>query len=143
MKSWARMNSIRRLTLNALLLTIGMASYSVSSEPSLTQEDKLAEHFAANEVNDIVYRYGAIYRQLIMDRIEFDQESLRQTCIVEMRLAENGELESITAPELESNQACKVVINAVRKVGRFPMPKNRKVVERLRWVSIDFAYRQR
>ncbi len=119
------------------------AKCSVSSKPSLAQEDKLAEHFAANEINEIVNRYAAIYRQLIMNRIEFDQESLRQTCIVEMRLSANGELESVTAPELELNQACKVVINAVRKVGRFPMPDNSEVVERLRKVRINFVYRQR
>ena len=108
----------------------------------LENEAELNQEAKSQHVTSEVARYGAIYKQLIQNRIIKDDYLVGRSCNLNIKLLPTGTdgiVKGVTVLSGDS-RLCKAAKNAVYQVGNFPMPKDRVIVDKIRDINLKVDY---
>ena len=98
------------------------------------QRDGAKDQHMKDEKN----RYGAIYKQMIQQKLLVDQSFKGQECKLRLRLAANGLVLNVS--QLAGNDTlCRAAKSAVLQVDVFPMPDDPNVVKQLREINLTVS----
>lgn len=86
-------------------------------------------------VDDEVARYGAIFTQMIQQRLIVDDGLSGQECVVNMRLSPTGLLLNVEQ-KAGNSRLCRATKTAVASVSQFPMPDDGDIIAKLRDIEL-------
>ncbi|WP_025673016.1 cell envelope integrity protein TolA [Salinivibrio socompensis] len=86
-------------------------------------------------VEDEVARYGAIFEQMIQQRLIVDDGLSGQECVVNMRLSPTGLLLNVEQ-KAGNTRLCRATKTAVASVSQFPMPDDGDIIAKLRDIEL-------
>lgn len=109
----------------------------------LLQEQLAAEQAALNKVRQRqviseVEKYTAMIKQSIQQHLLVDQNMQGKSCRVNIKLAFNGLVTSVSALEGEA-KVCDAAVRAVRRADTVPMSKDRAVFEKLKNINLTVS----
>ncbi|WP_353933689.1 cell envelope integrity protein TolA [Photobacterium kishitanii] len=89
-------------------------------------------------IADEADRYGAIYKQMIQQKLLVDQSFKGQKCDLILRLSVNGLVLKVS--QVSGNDTlCRAAKSAVLQVSEFPMPDNPDVVKKLQEINLTVS----
>lgn len=86
-------------------------------------------------VDDEVARYGAIFTQMIQQRLIVDDGLSGQECVVNMRLSPTGLLLNVEQ-KAGNSRLCRATKTAIASVSQFPMPDDGDIIAKLRDIEL-------
>ncbi|OOE56932.1 protein TolA [Salinivibrio sp. ML323] len=86
-------------------------------------------------IQDEVARYGAIFTQMIQQRLIVDDGLSGQECVVNMRLSPTGLLLNVEE-KAGNTRLCRATKTAVASVSQFPMPEDGDIIAKLRDIEL-------
>ncbi|OOF28622.1 cell envelope integrity protein TolA [Salinivibrio sp. IB872] len=86
-------------------------------------------------IQDEVARYGAIFTQMIQQRLLVDDGLTGQECVVNMRLSPTGLLLDVKE-KAGNTRLCRATKTAVVSVSQFPMPDDGDIIAKLREIEL-------
>ncbi|WP_077577275.1 cell envelope integrity protein TolA [Salinivibrio sp. AR640] len=100
-------------------------------ESEASQRQSARGQFVDNEVA----RYGAIFTQMIQQRLIVDDGLSGQECVVNMRLSPTGLLLNVEQ-KAGNSRLCRATKTAVASVSQFPMPDDGDIIAKLRDIEL-------
>lgn len=103
-------------------------------EAESVQISSARQKYIASELD----RYGAIYKQMIQEKLLTEDSFRGKSCKINIRLVQTGSdaiVSKVTAIDGES-AVCSAAKRAIAQVGNFPMPKEQDVADQLKNINL-------